>query len=244
MSPDIEDLRAKIRYHNYLYHTIGEPSLSDDEYDHLFNMLLEMEQSSSEPIPPDSPTQRVGSEPLSQFAKVAHRKPMLSLDNAFTDNDFRNFYLKLAYALDEAGPLSFSIEPKIDGLALSLIYQNGILAQAVTRGDGHIGEDVTANARTIRTIPLRLQGEDIPDYLEIRGEVHMPLSSLKKLNAKAERNGDKTFANTRNAAAGSLRLLDSRITAKRGLAFFGYDIGNDTEAVADSQRGLLVRLRR
>ncbi len=226
MSPEqqIAQLRRQLEQYNYQYYVLDAPSVPDAEYDRLYRELQQLEQQHPELITADSPTQRVGGAPLAKFSQVSHQVPMLSLDNAFDDSDFLAFVKRMQDRLDFAGDFSFCAEPKLDGLAVSIRYEHGVLVQAATRGDGSTGEDITANIRTIRAIPLRLTGE-VPPVLEVRGEVFMPLSGFERLNNDAKARGEKVFANPRNAAAGSLRQLDPAVTAKRPLMFYAYAVG-------------------
>ena len=223
----ISSLRDLIRHHEYCYYVLDAPEIPDVEYDKLIKQLQNLELAHPELITPDSPTQRVGGAPLSQFSSIRHQLPMLSLDNVFDESSFIAFNkrIKDRLELDEEQAVEYCCELKLDGLAVSLLYENGQLIQAATRGDGTTGEDITANVRTIKTIPLVLQGENIPSRLEVRGEVFMTHKGFAKLNAEAEKRNEKIFANPRNAAAGSLRQLDPKITAKRPLTFFCYGVG-------------------
>ena len=223
----ISTLRDLIRHHEYCYYVLDAPEIPDVEYDKLIKQLQNLELTHPELITPDSPTQRVGGAPLSQFSSIRHQLPMLSLDNVFDESSFIAFNkrIKDRLELDEEQTVEYCCELKLDGLAVSLLYENGQLIQAATRGDGTTGEDITANVRTIKTIPLVLQGENIPSRLEVRGEVFMTHKGFAKLNAEAEKRNEKIFANPRNAAAGSLRQLDPKITAKRPLTFFCYGVG-------------------
>ena len=240
----VEALRQQINYHNYRYYVLDDPEIPDSEYDRLMRELQELERRYPELVTPDSPTQRVGAAPLEAFGEVRHRVPMLSLANAFDDDELREFDARVRKLLDTAGPVEYAAEPKLDGLAISLRYEAGRLVQGATRGDGYRGEDVTANVRTIDTIPLRLLGKRWPKVLEVRGEVFMPKSGFRRLNEEARRKGEKPFANPRNAAAGSLRQLDPRITAQRPLAFFAYGWGElSVERLADTHAESLLRLR-
>ncbi|MBN9287489.1 MAG: DNA ligase (NAD(+)) LigA [Gammaproteobacteria bacterium 39-13] len=216
-------LRKTIREHDYRYYILDDPAVSDAEYDLLFRELQKIEEENSELITSDSPTQRVGIAPQGSFNSVKHLSPMLSLDNAFSFDELQRFEQRIKQLLhDESSQKpAYSCEPKFDGLAVSLIYEKGILSRGATRGDGTTGEDITANLRTIPTIPLALQG-DFPSQLEVRGEVYMPKKGFIALNEAAALQNEKIFANPRNAAAGSLRQLDPRITAKRPLAFYAY----------------------
>ena len=201
-------LRDAIRAHDHAYYVLDNPSISDSEYDVLLRELRALEAQSDEPVPADSPTQRVGGKADGTFPAIRHAQAMLSLDNVFSGEEFAAFYCRLQERLGAGSELLLSGEPKFDGLAISLRYERGILVYAATRGDGMTGEDVTANVRTIRSIPLRLIGNNLPEITEVRGEIYMPKSAFAELNAQALENGGKTFANPRNAAAGSLRQLD------------------------------------
>jgi len=220
----IARLRDEINYHNYRYYILDDPEISDSEYDRLLRELQDLEQQYPELISPDSPTQRVGATPLESFAEVKHRIPMLSLGNAFSDEEVLDFDRRARERLG-VEIIEYAVEPKLDGLAISLRYEDGILVQAGTRGDGTTGEDVTLNVRTIETIPLRLVGRDYPQVLEVRGEIIMDKAGFEKLNQSRRQQGEKEFVNPRNAAAGSLRQLDPRITASRPLSFFSYGTG-------------------
>ncbi|QYH18113.1 NAD-dependent DNA ligase LigA [Enterobacter sp. DNB-S2] len=221
----LTELRTTLRHHEYLYHVMDAPEVPDAEYDRLMRELRELEAQHPELITPDSPTQRVGAEPLGAFSQVRHEVPMLSLDNVFDEESFLAFNKRVQDRLKSSDSLTWCCELKLDGLAVSLLYENGVLVRAATRGDGTTGEDITTNVRTIRAIPLKLQGDNIPARLEVRGEVFLPQAGFEKINDEARRTGGKVFANPRNAAAGSLRQLDPRITAKRPLTFFCYGVG-------------------
>lgn len=222
----LERLRTQLREYEFHYHVLDNPLVSDSEYDRLFNELKNLEWQYPELITADSPTQRVGAKPLDGFAQITHEIPMLSLDNGFSDEDLTAFLKRIEDRIAiNADQIEFCCEPKLDGLAVSILYVNGVLTQAATRGDGTTGEDITANIRTIRNVPLRLQGENLPARLEVRGEVFMPQQGFEELNRKALEKGEKTFANPRNAAAGSLRQLDPKITAQRPLTLNAYGIG-------------------
>jgi DNA ligase (NAD+) len=221
----VTKLRRILDEHNYKYHVLDQPEISDAEYDQLFRELQLLEKSHPELVTPDSPTQRVGSAPLKEFSQVHYEIPMLSLENAFAEEDVVAFETRIHERLKSSTPIEFSCEPKMDGVAISLRYENGVFVRGSTRGDGMTGEDVTENIRTIRSIPLRLRGKDFPAVLEVRGEVYIPKASFEKLNAKAAELGEKIFANPRNAAAGSIRQLDPRITASRPLTMFCYGLG-------------------
>ena len=221
----LTELRTTLRHHEYLYHVMDTPEIPDAEYDRLMRELRELEAQHPDLITPDSPTQRVGAAPLASFSQVRHEVPMLSLDNVFDEESFLAFNKRVQDRLKSSDDLIYCCELKLDGLAVSILYENGVLVQAATRGDGTTGEDITANVRTIRAIPLRLRGDNIPQRLEVRGEVFLPQAGFEKINEEARRTGGKVFANPRNAAAGSLRQLDPRITAKRPLTFFCYGVG-------------------
>jgi DNA ligase (NAD+) len=243
LAPSLERLRREIAAHDHAYYVLDAPSIPDAEYDRLLRQLREIEAAHPEWITPDSPSQRVGGAPLSGFASVRHAVPMLSLDNAMNEAELADFDRRVCERLG-AESVEYNAEPKIDGLAISLRYENGVLLRAATRGDGERGEDVTANVRTVRAIPLRLLGEHLPPVLEVRGEVYMPRKGLADLNAGLEKAGEKVFANPRNAAAGSLRQLDSRITTTRPLSFFAYGWG-EVEGLDLPERhsDMLARLR-
>lgn len=222
-----ESLRKQIREHNYRYHVLDDPELPDVEYDRLVRTLQEIEADYPELITSDSPTQRVGEKPVAAFGTVEHRLPMLSLDNAFSDDELHNFDRRVTerLELDPSAIVSYAAEPKLDGAAVSLVYQNGRLVQGATRGDGTRGEDITHNVRTIPAVPLSVRGKGIPTIFEVRGEVFMPRAGFEAFNEKARVAGEKTFVNPRNAAAGSLRQLDPRLTAERPLDIFVYSLG-------------------
>ena len=225
MTDPIEELRNTIRAHDHAYYVLDNPTVADAEYDALMQELRALEAASGAPVPDDSPTRRVGGKADGAFAPITHAVPMLSLDNVFNAGDFAAFYRRLQERLGSDALLYLSAEPKFDGLAISLRYENGVLTRAATRGDGATGEDVTANVRTIRAIPLRLLSDTPPAVIEVRGEIYMPKAAFAALNAQALQAGGKTFANPRNAAAGSLRQLDPAITAARQLSFFAYGYG-------------------
>lgn len=218
-------LKDSINTHNYRYYALDEPSIPDAEYDRLMRELLAIEAEYPELITADSPSQKVGAAALTSFAEVTHEMPMLSLDNAMDAAEFASFYQRLQERLKTTAEVELVCEPKLDGLAISLLYEQGVLVRAATRGDGQTGEDVTQNVRTIKNVPLRLQGNNVPERVEIRGEVYMPRKGFEALNQKAIEQGDKVFANPRNAAAGSLRQLNSAITATRPLEFCSYGMG-------------------
>ena len=245
-APDrIDELRQLIADADHAYYQLDAPSVPDAEYDRWMRELRELEAAHPGRITPDSPTQRVAGRPSSAFAEVRHAVPMLSLNNAFSDDEVADFVRRIVEATGEAAP-AFSVEPKIDGLAITLRYERGVLVQGATRGDGTTGEDVIANLRTIRAIPLLLRlpsGLPPPAVLEVRGEVYMPKAAFERFNEQALANGEKPLANPRNGAAGSLRQLDPRITAKRPLAFFAYGIGEvDGFELPATHSALLRRL--
>ncbi|MHC1566972.1 MAG: NAD-dependent DNA ligase LigA [Candidatus Syntropharchaeia archaeon] len=220
----IEKLRKEINRHNYLYYVLDSPEISDAEYDRLMRELEELERKYPEFITPDSPTQRIGAPPLEEFKTVEHRIPMLSLSSLFSEEEVRDFDRRIKNLLDTE-KVEYVAEPKIDGLAVELVYENGIFTIGSTRGDGYRGEDITQNLRTIRSIPLRLLTDNPPSLLEVRGEVYMPIEEFRELNRKIEEEGGKPFANPRNAAAGSVRQLDPSVTASRPLNIFVYGVG-------------------
>ncbi|MBT8131867.1 MAG: NAD-dependent DNA ligase LigA, partial [Gammaproteobacteria bacterium] len=218
-------LREEIEHHNYRYYVLNDPDVADAEYDRLLRELQELESQHKELVTPDSPTQRVGAEPAEQFSQVQHEVPMLSLDNVFDEQELRDFDRRVTERLKSNEKIAYAAEPKLDGLAVSLRYEKGLLIRGATRGDGTTGEDVTHNVRTIKSIPLRLRGKNHPAVVEIRGEVYLPRKGFAAMNAKAIKEGGKPFVNPRNAAAGSLRRLDPRITASYPLEIFCYGIG-------------------
>jgi DNA ligase (NAD+) len=227
---ELESLRERLDNWNYQYYVLDQPSVPDAEYDRSMRRLLELEAAHPELLRSDSPSQRVGGAPLTQFSQIAHEVPMLSLDNAFNEQDMRDFNKRLLDRLapggeGDPGQLEYACEPKLDGIAVSLLYRHGVLERAATRGDGRTGEDITHNVRTIPSIPLRLRGEGFPDVLEVRGEIYLPRAGFEQLNEQARLLGDKTFVNPRNAAAGSLRQLDPKITAQRPLEMCCYSVG-------------------
>jgi len=225
LKTQISRLKKEIEELNYQYYVLDNPSYPDSHYDNLLSELVLLESNHPELITDNSPTQRVGGQPLSGFSQITHLTPMLSLDNVFDSESFNRFYQRVFQKTNDGEPITFACEPKLDGLAISCLYINGDLVHAATRGDGKIGEDVTHNIKTIQSIPLKLRGK-FPRLLDVRGEVFMPKNSFEELNKKAIEKGDKTFANPRNAAAGSLRQLDPKITAKRKLAVYFYALGN------------------
>lgn len=222
----IRELRRLIDEANYRYYVLDAPTLPDIEYDRLLRELQDLESAHPDLVTPDSPTQRVGAAPLKDFDQVTHAVPMLSLNNAFSEAEVAAFDRRVREGLErENAEIEYAVEPKFDGLAITLRYEDGLFVGGATRGDGYTGEDVSANLRTVRCIPMRLDGPHVPRILEVRGEVLMLRKDFERLNEQARTKGEKTFANPRNAAAGSLRQLDSRITAQRGLSFFAYGVG-------------------
>ena len=249
----VAQLRSELDMHNYRYHVLDEPSIPDAEYDRLFHELKALEAAHPELVSPDSPTQRVGSLAQSAFGEVKHEVPMLSLGNAFAEEDLLDFDRRVREGLADELPagdlfgagatVEYSCEPQLDGLAVSLLYRDGKLVRGATRGDGSTGEDISANVRTVRNIPLKLHGSGWPSVLEVRGEVFMSRAGFERLNASQLEQGGKTFANPRNAAAGSLRQLDSSITAKRPLEFCCYGIGQVQGELPDTHIGILNALK-
>ena len=239
----IDSLREEINAHNYSYYVLDNPEIPDSEYDRLLRELNDIEKKHPELITSDSPTQRVGATPLDSFSEVKHEVPMLSLGNAFSDQDISDFDKRIREGVEQAD-IEYAAEPKLDGLAISLLYENGVLVRAATRGDGRTGEDVTLNIRTIDAIPLKLRGKDFPPLIEIRGEVVMPKAGFEKLNRQQLEKGEKPFVNPRNAAAGSLRQLDPQITATRPLSFYSYGVGLiDGMTLPDKHSGIMEKLK-
>lgn len=236
----LQALRAQIATHDYRYYVQDAPTIPDAEYDQLFRTLQQLEQQHPHLITPDSPTQRVGAPPLKAFGQLAHHTPMLSLANAFTEHEVRTFDRRIRDAL-ASDLVDYAVEPKFDGLAVNLIYEDGIFTKGATRGDGYTGEDITLNLRTIPSIPLRLQTPHATGLLEVRGEVIMLKADFERLNQQQQQKGEKTFVNPRNAAAGSLRQLDSAITATRKLTFYAYGIGaNQVNSLVFSQHSEIL----
>ena len=242
---ELESLLGKIDSWNHQYYVLDHPTVPDAEYDRSMQRLVELETQNPHWLRPDSPSQRVGGQPLAQFGQVTHDVPMLSLDNAFNDQDMQDFNRRsLDRLADVTGPLEFACEPKLDGIAVSLLYRGGVLQRGATRGDGATGEDITQNVRTIRSIPLSLRGKGYPEMLEVRGEIYMPKAGFERLNNRARERGEKTFVNPRNAAAGSLRQLDPRITAERPLEMCCYSVGLvKGGSLPDQQARVLERLQ-
>jgi DNA ligase (NAD+) len=243
---EIEELREKIRYHNHRYYSMDDPKISDADYDRLFRHLLDLERQYPELVTPDSPTQRVGAEPREIFSEVKHGQPMLSLENGFQDEDILAFDSRIRRFLGDDSHFDYTVEPKIDGLAVELVFEKGKLTVASTRGDGYVGENVTPNIKTILTIPLMLtrrnKARPIPDLIEVRGEVYMESEAFNKLNRKRAEKALPAFANPRNAAAGSLRQLDFRVTLQRPLNIFCYGIGRISTPEFSTQHELMMAL--
>jgi len=240
----ILQLREQINSHNTHYYTLDAPVITDAEYDRKLKALIKLETENPKLITADSPTQKVGGTVLDAFSKVRHEVPMLSLNNVFSSKDLSEFIDRINKLLNNKTETLFCAEPKLDGLAISLLYKNGKLIRAATRGDGSVGEDVTHNVKTIHNIPLNLNGDNIPDAIEIRGEVVMPIAAFNAYNEQAKKKAEKGFANPRNAAAGSLRQLNSAITAKRPLAFYSYGIGLlENGILANSHYQRLLQLK-
>lgn len=242
---EVEKLRREIRHNEYLYYVLDAPEITDAEYDRMMVRLRELEARYPDSIPADSPTQRVGGRASSQFTEVRHLEPLLSLGNVFSAEELRAFDERVRSGLPAGSKVEYVMEPKIDGLACSLIYENGKLVRAATRGDGVVGENVTANVRTIRSIPLTLkvpEGEAVPELLDVRGEVYMPRQAFMRLNEQRAERGESEFANPRNAAAGSLRQLDPQVTASRSLSFFAYYlVGEGAQPKHSESLALLAR---
>lgn len=241
VSRQIEALRAIINQHNYRYHVLDDPVIPDSEYDRLKRELEALESRHPELVSADSPTRRVGAQPLARFDQIRHEVPMLSLDNAFSQDELRDFERRIHDRLKSDATIEYACEPKLDGIAVSLLYEDGVLVRGATRGDGQTGEDITLNVRTIPSIPLKLLGTGWPARLEVRGEVHMPRAGFMALNEKAMKAGEKTFVNPRNAAAGSLRQLDPRITAGRPLEMCCYSAGLVEGGTLPDKHGDILR---
>lgn len=244
-SKRINNLRSQIRHYDHQYYVLDDPSVPDAEYDRLMRELIKIESQHPELITPDSPSQRVAGAPLDSFKQIQHEVPMLSLSNVFSQEELEAFDKRVKDRLGDNKNIEYNAEPKLDGLAVSLLYQEGVLIQAATRGDGNTGEDITENVRTIRSVPLRLEGNNIPQMLEVRGEVYISKKGFVRMNQQARSNNQKEFVNPRNAAAGSLRQLDAKLTAQRPLDIFCYGIGLVKEGeLPDNHHGLLEQLRR
>jgi DNA ligase (NAD+) len=244
ITEELESLRADIRYYDYCYYALDAPAVPDVEYDRLMRRLQTLEQENPQLITSDSPTQRVGVAPLAAFDSVQHELPMLSLDNAFSDDELLAFNQRISDRLKTAATITFACELKLDGIAASILYENGVLVRGATRGDGVVGEDITQNVRTIKSIPLKLQGNDYPTRLEVRGEIYMPKKGFDQLNENARKTGEKVFVNPRNAASGSLRQLDPRITAARPLEMCAYSVGLvDGGGIPDNHFDVLQKLK-
>jgi DNA ligase (NAD+) len=240
---EIEKLIREINEHNYRYYVLDAPVISDEEYDRMFRRLKELEEK-YEYVLPDSPTKRVGAPPLEKFEKVKHTEPMLSLDNAFSHDEVREFDQRAKRFLKSDEEIEYTVEPKYDGLAMELTYEKGFLVRASTRGDGYEGEDVTTNVRTIKSLPLKIEGVDVPEVIDIRGEVYMDIEEFEKLNKAREKSEEPLFANPRNAAAGSVRQLDSSITEKRKLYMACYGLGAAQGVTFKSQTDFVAWLKK
>ncbi len=240
---EIDVLRKTVRDHDFKYYVLDSPEITDAEYDRLFRRLQDLENQYPELITPDSPTQRVGGKPLEKFGQVRHAIPMVSLSNIFDESELLEFDARTKRSLGTGNELSYVVEPKLDGVAVELIYENGFLNTAATRGDGFTGEDVTANVRTIKWIPLKLQTRASDALLEVRGEILMNRADFDRLNEKREKLGLATFANPRNAAAGSIRQLDPRVTASRNLRFIAHGVGRIEGSIPDTHYGILEKLQ-
>ena len=239
-------LRSELERHNYLYYVKDSPEITDAEYDALFRELQAIEAEYPDLVTPDSPTQRVGAKPAEEFKQIRHRVPMLSLQNAMDEGELREFDARVCRLLETRDPIEYVCEPKFDGLSAELVYEDGVLLAASTRGDGFVGEDITANVKTIRSVPLRLRtgdGQAMPRLLEVRGEILMPIAAFEELNREREARGEPVFANPRNAAAGSARQLDPGVTAVRPLQFYAYALGVSEGFSVECQADLLRALR-
>lgn len=253
ISKVIKELREAIEHHNYRYYVLDSPEISDAEYDRLFKKLILLEKDHPDLAAPDSPTQRVGARSQSAFSEVRHQRPMLSLENCFSYDEVKEFDQRIkrllikASAIGKSDSLEYTVEPKIDGLAVEIVYRGGLLVSAATRGDGYVGENITANAKTILAVPLRLErrpgSSAIPDLLEVRGEIYMEKEAFDILNKSRILKGESAFANPRNAAAGSVRQLDPKITARRSLSMFCYGVGSFNEADCSTHYELMLRLQ-
>ena len=240
----VQELRSRIDYHNYRYYVLDDPEIADAEYDRLMKRLQKLEEKYPFLLTPDSPTQRVGGTLLSKtFAPIPHTVPMLSLGNAFDEDEVKGWLERIKKGLGAAKAIELVAEPKLDGCAVELIYEDGLFVRGSTRGDGRVGEDITWNLKMLKDVPSRLKGKSIPHYLEVRGEIYIELEGFKELNVRQARAKEKLFANPRNAAAGSLRQLDPRVSASRPLRLFLYDVGEVRGAELESQLDLLVTLK-
>ena len=239
---EIASLRKLIEHHNNLYHTLDAPEIPDADFDNLMLRLEALEQQYNLQSP-DSPTQRIGGVPLAAFKQIRHEVPMQSLAKAFSAGELEDFENRIRKRLETDSPIIYSCEPKIDGVAVSLLYSNGLLERAATRGDGDIGEDITHNVKTIRNVPLRLHGKKVPEQIEVRGEIYLSKSGFAQLNSRAASTGGKQFVNPRNTAAGAVRQLNPKITAQMPLQMFCYSVGVVTEgAIAESLSATFSRL--
>ena len=240
---EYKQLVAELNQHNHRYYVLDDPSVPDSEYDRQMRALQEIERVYVDAVAEDSPTQRVGGAALQSFSQITHVLPMLSLDNAFSDAELEDFERKVKDRLNQTIEIDYVCEPKLDGAAVSVLYRDGLLVYGATRGDGSVGEDITANVRTIKNVPLKLQGDNIPEILEVRGEIYLPKAGFDALNEAARAAGGKTFVNPRNAAAGSLRQLDSKVTASRPLEMCAYSVGQyQAETTPSTHQGMLEAL--
>jgi DNA ligase (NAD+) len=239
---EMEALARDLNEHGYRYYVLDAPVISDAEYDRLYRRLKELEEEYGFVLP-DSPTQRIGAPAAERFGKITHAQPMLSLDNAFSYDELREFDRRVRRLLGSDGEITYTVEPKYDGLAIELSYKGGLLVSASTRGDGYVGEDITLNIRTVRSVPLRIAGDEVPDEIDVRGEVYMNLDDFRRLNREREDRGEAAFANPRNAAAGSVRQLDPAITASRNLYLVCYGVGASRGITLSGQSALIEWLR-
>ncbi|HUY90087.1 MAG TPA: NAD-dependent DNA ligase LigA, partial [Pirellulales bacterium] len=239
---EIAKLREQIRCHDYKYYVEAAPEISDRQYDRLLERLKELEVKHPELITPDSPTQRIGDQPVAELPQAEHRVPMLSIDNTYSVAELREFGARVVKRLP-GEEIAWVVELKVDGVAVSLIYEHGLLVRGLTRGNGRVGDDITHNLRTIGDVPLKLLGNDVPPLVEARGEVYMTNSDLVRLNQEQAARGEAAYANTRNVTAGSIRLLDPRICAQRHLRFFCHSAGAVEGLKADNHMAFLAELR-
>ncbi|HEV7226586.1 MAG TPA: NAD-dependent DNA ligase LigA, partial [Pirellulales bacterium] len=239
---ELAELRDEIRRHDYKYYVEAAPEIGDRDYDRLLERLKQLEAAHPELVTPDSPTQRIGDQPVAELPQAAHRVPMLSIDNTYSIAELREFGARVVKRLPDE-PIEWVVELKVDGVAVSLIYEHGLLLRGLTRGNGRVGDDVTHNLRTIGDVPLKLRGDDSPPVVEARGEVYMTNSDLVKLNQEQAARGEPAYANTRNVAAGSIRLLDPRVCAQRHLRLFCHGVGAIEGLKSDNHMDFLAELR-
>ncbi len=240
----IQKLREEIEHHNHLYYVEAKPKISDQEFDRLMRELIELETAHPELLTPDSPSQRVGGQPIDAFRTVEHVVPMMSIDNTYDEEEVRAFDARVHKGLGDGQDVHYVLEPKVDGVAATVRYEKGLLVLAATRGDGRRGDDITSNAKTIQTLPLRLSGSDVPDILEVRGEIFMPNDVFQKLNKERESAGEETYKNPRNLTTGALKQLDSKITASRRLRFVAHGLGQVQPLEFDSYWKWLALLKK